>query len=72
MEAANWRNFNELRTDLPTTDYLGNDRYVFNLEGNYYRLLAMLFFGSRRLYIRGIFTHAEYPKLARQNKLVML
>ena len=72
MEAANWTNFNELRADLPSTDYIGNDRYVFNIKGNRYRLLAMLFFNSQRLYIRGIFTHAEYTKLAKQNKLAAL
>lgn len=60
--AARWANFNELRADLSATDYIGNDRYVFNLKGNHYRLIAMIFFGAQRLYVRGIFTHAEYTK----------
>ena len=47
VSLAQWANFNELRTVYPTCDYLGNDRYVFNLKGNQYRLIAMIFFGPQ-------------------------
>ncbi len=66
VELADWNSLNELKEDMPATDYVGNDRYVFNIKGNHYRLIAMVFFATRRLYIRDIFTHAEYSKLTKQ------
>lgn len=66
VKLAKWNNFNELRADMPATDYIGNDRYVFNIKGNHYRLIAMVFFATKRLYIRGIYTHAEYSKLSKK------
>ena len=66
VELADWNNLNELKEDTPATDYVGNDRYVFNIKGNHYRLIAMGFFKTRRVYIRDIFTHAEYSKLTKQ------
>lgn len=44
---------------------LGNDRYVFNIKGNDYRLVAMIFLQAQagQVYIRWIGTHAEYDKI---------
>jgi mRNA interferase HigB len=60
---ANWNNFSELRSTFPSVDYVGNDRYVFNIKGNKYRLVAMIFFSIRTVFIRFIGTHAEYDKI---------
>ncbi|HEX8350622.1 MAG TPA: type II toxin-antitoxin system HigB family toxin [Hymenobacter sp.] len=65
VKAADWSDFNALRQDMPATDYVLNDRYVFNIKGNHYRLIARIIFPVRTLYIRGIFTHAEYDKLSK-------
>jgi mRNA interferase HigB len=67
VEAANWADFNALREDMPATDYIGNDRYVFNVKGNHYRVIAMIFFGSRQLFIRGIYPHKDYSKLSKKD-----
>ena len=66
VKMAQWGSFNEIRADMPATDYIGNDRYVFNIKGNHYRLVAMVFFATKRVYIRGIFTHAQYSKLSKK------
>jgi len=63
VEAADWKDFNALREDMPATDYIKNDRYVFNIKGNHFRLIAMVFFGPRRVYLRGFFNHRDYTKL---------
>lgn len=65
VKAAQWTDFNKLRADLPATDYIGDERFVFNIKGNHYRLIAMIFFATKRVYIRGIFTHAQYSKLSK-------
>lgn len=62
VKLSDWANFNQVRAVMPSTDYIGNDHYVFNVKGNHYHLVAMIFFSTRTLYVRGIFTHAEYDK----------
>ncbi len=60
---SDWSNFNDLKTDFPTCDYVGNDRYVFNIKGNRYRLISIIHFDVRTTYIRYFDTHAEYDKI---------
>jgi len=58
-----WHNLNEVKQDFPATDYVGNNRYVFNIKGNHYRLVAIIIFASQKVYIRFIGTHAMYDKI---------
>lgn len=60
---SDWKNLNELKKTFSTVDFVGNDRYVFNIKGNKYRLVAMIFFDIRTMYIRFIDTHAKYDKI---------
>ena len=61
--AANWRNGAELRQNYPSADFVGDNRWVFNIKGNHYRLIAMVFFSVRTVYIRFIGTHVDYDKI---------
>ena len=60
---ANWNNLNDIKKSFNTVDYVGNERYVFNIKGNKYRLVAMIFFDIRTVFIRFVGTHAEYDKI---------
>jgi len=60
---ADWSTYHEMKQMFNSVDAVGNDRYVFNIRGNNYRLVAMVFFDVRTVYIRFIGTHAEYDKL---------
>ena len=60
---ANWRNLNDMKRSFNSVDFVGNDRYVFNIKGNTYRLVAMIFFDIRTVFIRFIGSHAEYDKI---------
>jgi mRNA interferase HigB len=31
---ANWNNLTDIKKTFNTVDYVGNDRYVFNIKGN--------------------------------------
>lgn len=62
-EEANWSNLMDMKQTFGTVDYVGNDRYVFNIKGNSYRLIALVHFSIRTVYIRFIGTHAEYDKI---------
>jgi len=50
----------DLRRFSNSVDYVGNDRFVFNIRGNKYRLIAMIFFDIRTVFIRFVGTHREY------------
>ena len=62
MKKGRYSNLNELRNKFPWVDYIGNDRYVFKISGNRYRLVAMINFKAHRTYIRYIGTHSNYDK----------
>ncbi|MFC1226597.1 type II toxin-antitoxin system HigB family toxin [Pedobacter sp. BG31] len=63
VKDANWSNFNELRRDFGSADSVGNDRYVFNIKGNNFRLVALIIFKTRTLFILFIGTHQMYDKI---------
>ncbi|MHA4809404.1 type II toxin-antitoxin system HigB family toxin [Flavitalea flava] len=66
---SDWKSFAELKKTWNTCDFIGNDRYVFDIAGNNYRLVAMIHFNRRTLYIRKILTHDEYSELNRRGRL---
>ena len=63
VKDADWSNLADLRQVFNSVDYVGNDRFVFNIRGNRYRLVAMIFFDIRTVYIRFVGTHSEYDKV---------
>lgn len=62
-QRAEWHNFADIRCDFPSTDYVGNQHYVFNIRGNNYRLVVVIKFTIGRIFIRFIGTHEEYDKI---------
>src|SRR5579872_651316 len=60
---ANWKNFAELKISFNSTDSVGNDRYVFNIRGNTYRLIALIIFKVRTVFILFVGTHQEYDQV---------
>jgi mRNA interferase HigB len=62
-KAADWSRFSDLKMTFRSADFVGNDRYVFNIKGNDYRLVAKIHFDVRTVYILFIGTHAEYDKI---------
>lgn len=40
---ADWSNYHELKQVFNSVDTVGNDRFVFNIRGNNYRFVAMIF-----------------------------
>ena len=52
-----------MRNYSNSVDYVGNQRYVFNIKGNKYRLVAAVKFKAKLVYIRFVGTHDEYDKI---------
>ena len=62
-QQAEWHNLSEIKEDFPTTDYVGNQHYVFHIKGNNYRLVVVVKFTIGRVFIRFVGTHAEYDNI---------
>ena len=60
VESANWTCFADIKKDFNNVDGIGNQRYVFNIKGNHYRLVVVIQFVIQRVYIRFVGTHSEY------------
>lgn len=60
---ADWSNYHEMKEMYNSVDAIGNDRFVFNIRGNNYRLVALIFFNTRTVFIRFVGTHKDYDKI---------
>ena len=63
IEQAKITNHNELKSIFSSADYIGNSRFVFNIKGNDYRLIAVILFSAGMVTVCFIGTHAEYDKI---------
>ena len=64
VERAEWKSPNDVKQRYRSADFLSNDRVVFNIKGNTYRLIVHVRYAPACLvYIRFIGTHAEYDKI---------
>ena len=66
-EKANWSSYNELKKEYPSASILKNNRVVFNIKGNTYRLIVKFNLQYKIGWIRFIGTHAEYDKIDANN-----
>ena len=60
---STWATHQDLKDTFPSADYVGNGRYVFNISGNNFRIIAVVLFIGCILELRFIGTHAEYDKI---------
>jgi mRNA interferase HigB len=60
---AEWKNLNDIKLEYPSASILSNNRIVFNIKGNKYRLIVKIKLEHDMLWIRFIGTHAEYDKI---------
>jgi len=59
-KSAKWKSFQDMKNSFNSADYVGNQRYVFNIKGDDYRLVGKILFVQQIIYIRFIGTHQEY------------
>ncbi len=59
-ETAQWTSFHQAKRTFNSVDAVGNDRYIFNIGGNKYRVIAMIHFKVRTMYIKWAGTHNQY------------
>ena len=60
---ADWNSFADIKQTFNSADYVGNDRYVFDIKGNTYRIVAVVLFINKKVYMRFVGTHEEYNRI---------
>ena len=60
---AVWKTPADIKNVYRNASFVGNNRVVFNIKGNQYRLVVAIQYQHGIIYIRFIGTHAEYDKI---------
>jgi mRNA interferase HigB len=60
---AQWRSPVEIKAIFKHTSILSNNRVVFNIKGNNYRLVIVIEYMQGKIFIRFVGTHAEYDQI---------
>jgi mRNA interferase HigB len=60
---ARWNSPAEVKRDFRSASILEDNRVVFNIKGNQYRLVVRLNYPMQTVYVRFIGTHAEYDRI---------
>ncbi len=63
INEAKWNNFNQLKQQFGNASVVGNDRVVFNIKGNTYRLVVAIDYEKQITWIRFVGTHKAYDKI---------
>ena len=62
-EDADWNTPAAVKSRYPNASVIRNNRVIFNVKGNDYRLVAQINYPYRAVYIRFLGTHAEYDRV---------
>lgn len=61
--AAKWTNAEDVKAVAPNVSVLRNDRFVFNIKGNKYRLVIRVKFRWSMVYVRWVGSHSDYDEI---------
>jgi mRNA interferase HigB len=62
-QAAQWAGPQDIKDRYRNASIVGNNRVVFNIKGNSYRLIVGVAYRHGIIYIKFIGTHEEYDKV---------
>jgi len=60
---ATWQTPNDVKAQHGNASIVGNNRVVFNIKGNDFRLIVAINYAAGIVFIRFIGTHAQYDKI---------
>jgi mRNA interferase HigB len=64
VSKARWTGPNDAKRQFGTTiDFVADNRLIFDLSGNKYRLIAHVSYGFGRVLVKFVGTHAEYDRI---------
>ena len=64
VQGADWSTPQDVKNDFGTTvDFIGDNRIIFNIGGNNYRLIVHVAYRFKRVLIKFVGTHQEYDEI---------
>ena len=63
VERATWNSPTDIKTVYQNASIVANNRVVFNIKGNHYRLVVVVIYEHGVVYIRFVGTHEEYDRI---------
>lgn len=67
VEHASWKSPADIKLIYRNASFLADNRIVFNIKGNRYRLVVVVIYPYEVVYIRYVGTHAEYNQIDAAN-----
>jgi mRNA interferase HigB len=62
-EIANLKSPGDIKQKYPSASILQDNRVVFNIKGNHYRLIVKVNYDYGQVFIRFVGTHADYDSI---------
>ncbi len=60
---ADWKTPSDVKEAYRNASFIANNRVVFNLKGNDYRLVVLVRYDRGLIFVRIIGTHQQYDKI---------
>lgn len=62
VQTADWNGPQDIKDRFQTASFLANNRVIFNIKGNDYRLVVVVKYQNGIVAVDWVGTHAEYDK----------
>ncbi len=63
VESQEWDSPSQIRSTYRTASFVADNRIIFNIKGNDYRLIVWVNYARHLVYIKWIGTHSEYDRI---------
>ena len=64
VSLARWQTLHDLKSQFPSADYVGDERVVFDIGGNKYRIVARVAYAPwYRVMIKFVGSHADCDRI---------
>lgn len=63
VKLAEWNTSSDIKSDYRNASFVANNRVIFNIQGDTYRLVAAVNYDFSIIYIRFVGNHKEYDKI---------
>ena len=63
VSKAKWKNSSDVKKNYATASIVSNERVVFNIKGNDYRLVVAIDFEKSIVWIKWLGTHKDYDRI---------
>jgi mRNA interferase HigB len=60
---AQWKSPSDIKVTYRNASFTANNRVVFNIKGNDYRLVVLVRYEKGLLFVKFVGTHAQYDKI---------